>query len=363
MDAHCLVVVIKHEAMAVRRGRSELVAEDDVDYDVHASVDAADPAERVVSSDQSARAAEALRRLKPQELRAIWLKALGHTYDEIADVTGYSRTKVNRCITEGRKAFLERYAGIEAGDECAIWRPRLSAVVDGEASASDLADLRPHVRNCPSCRATLKGLREAERPLAAVLPVGLLGAGLKVGGLLERLMPLTTAGDPAATAGGVGVLGVSGAKLIGLMAAGAAATAGGGLVVAHEHHATGHHVSAKAADRAPATKRVVATTPLPAAPASTPLPNHSATIAHARRSRPHTAQKSHKLTAKRSRATSRIEFAPAGSEVSSTPAQASSTPGATPTSPPPTTSAASKPAAPAPKPSADATSGEFAPQP
>ena len=88
------------------------------------------------------------KRLKPQELRALWLKALGHSYEEISTLTGFSRTKVNRCLAEGRKAFLERYEGIESGEECERWAATLSAIVDGEATAAQLADVRPHLRNC-----------------------------------------------------------------------------------------------------------------------------------------------------------------------------------------------------------------------
>ena len=57
-------------------------------------------------------------------------------------------TKVNRCLAEGRKRFLERYAGIEAGEECRRWQPMLSAIVDGEATGEQLMEVRPHLRNC-----------------------------------------------------------------------------------------------------------------------------------------------------------------------------------------------------------------------
>jgi hypothetical protein len=56
-------------------------------------------------------------------------------------------TKVNRCLAVGRKSFLQRYAGIESGAECERWAAVLSAMVDGEASAADLVDVRPHLRN------------------------------------------------------------------------------------------------------------------------------------------------------------------------------------------------------------------------
>jgi RNA polymerase sigma factor (sigma-70 family) len=47
----------------------------------------------------------AFQTLKPQERRALSLLALGYTYRDIADLTGWTYTKVNRCITEGRAAL------------------------------------------------------------------------------------------------------------------------------------------------------------------------------------------------------------------------------------------------------------------
>src|SRR3954466_3538487 len=204
-----LHVVVKHEAMEVRRGRVDAVAGEDIDFDGHQAPDVSSPEERAVTIDRTTRAAEALRRLKPQELRAMWLKALGHSYAEISDVTGFSPTKVNRCLAEGRKSFLERFEGIEAGAECERWQPVLSAMVDGEATAAQVTDARPHLRNCPACRATLRGLHQANRPLAAVLPVGLMGVGAKLSGLVDRLLP-TGAPEVVGGAGGAGVLGAGG---------------------------------------------------------------------------------------------------------------------------------------------------------
>ena len=78
--------------------------------------------------------------------------------------------------TEGRRSFLERYAGIESGAECERWLPAISAPADGEASSEDVLELRSHLRNCPGCRATLRALRESSTPLSAVLPVPLIVA-------------------------------------------------------------------------------------------------------------------------------------------------------------------------------------------
>ena len=99
--------------------------------------------------------------------------AQGHSYNEISALTGWSYTKVNRCLTEGRRSFLSRYATIESGAECERWLPVISAMVDGEATSEQLVDLRPHLRNCPGCRATLKTLQDSAEPLAAVLPIPL----------------------------------------------------------------------------------------------------------------------------------------------------------------------------------------------
>ena len=77
---------------------------------------------------------------------------------------------MNRCLTEGRKAFLERVAGIEAGGECERLAPLLSRLVDGEATAEDLSTLRPHIRTCLSCRAALREYRSAPATAAALSP-------------------------------------------------------------------------------------------------------------------------------------------------------------------------------------------------
>jgi hypothetical protein len=77
---------------------------------------------------------------------------------------------VNRCLAEGRKSFLERYAGIESGRECERLAPVLSAFVDGEGDAAQVVDLRVHLRQCLACRAAVRGLHDASRPLTVVFP-------------------------------------------------------------------------------------------------------------------------------------------------------------------------------------------------
>src|SRR3954449_4136992 len=202
-----LHTVVKHEALAINRTRSRSVGGEEVDFDAIEMRTAPSPEERVLGFEQVARSAEALQRLKPQEVRALWLKAMGNSYQEICDATGWTYTKVNRCLAEGRKSFLARYAGIEEGEECRRWAPVLSAMVDGEATAEQLLQLRPHLRNCAGCRAALRELRGSNAPLAALFPVGavaLLGdAGGRLGAagdLLSRLWHSLRSDVSAATA-------------------------------------------------------------------------------------------------------------------------------------------------------------------
>ena len=160
-----LRTVVKHEAMAVRRMRQRDLGPSELVADAIEERNAPSPEERAVGSEHVDRAAEALKRCKPQEVRALWLQAEGNSYDEIQEITGWTRTKVNRCLYEGRRAFLARYAGIEAGDECGRWAPLLSALVDGEATTDELVALRPHLRNCGACRSARA--RASPRPRAA----------------------------------------------------------------------------------------------------------------------------------------------------------------------------------------------------
>lgn len=177
-----LKTVVKHEAYALRKKRERDVPAEQDALDAFAGdgSDAAD--ERAERYDRLRVGAEALGRLKPQETQCLLLKAEGLSYEEIAAHTGFTYTKVNRCLTEGRRAFVARVAGIESGAECERLAPLLSALADGEASAEDLAAVRPHLRGCSSCRATLRDYRAAPAKVAALAPpAGILGSLLGSG--------------------------------------------------------------------------------------------------------------------------------------------------------------------------------------
>jgi RNA polymerase sigma factor (sigma-70 family) len=232
--------VCKHEAWAVRGQRQRLVSSEEPDFDREEARHLPSPEERLVSFERLRRSAEALQRLKPHELRALWLKAEGFSYAEICEQTGWTHTKVNRCIAEGRRAFLARYAGIEEGAECERWLPLLAAIVDGEATPGQLLEVRPHLRNCPACRATVREMHATTAPLAALFPVALAPTTLDrvnepvssalvrlyealTGGVHERAVAAALKLQTAAEAASAGKLAA--------IAASAAAIAGGGAVV------------------------------------------------------------------------------------------------------------------------------------
>ncbi len=168
--------VTKHEALAIRRERERLLGAPPVaegrEVDWMALIPAGDdgPDERAERHEAVARSREALQALKPAELRALTLRGEGYSYAEIGELTGFSRTKINRCLAEGRERFRSLLSRSEDGSRCREMRPLLSAFCDGEASAGEVATLREHLRACAGCRATLRAYRAVPGAAAALAP-------------------------------------------------------------------------------------------------------------------------------------------------------------------------------------------------
>ncbi|HEY4279868.1 MAG TPA: sigma-70 family RNA polymerase sigma factor [Conexibacter sp.] len=242
-----LRTIIRHEAGRVRIERERMLGRDELDIERQRSDTVADPAEHAERFERLAHAAEALRRLKPQELTALSLRAEGLSYNEICERLNWSYTRCNRAITEGRRALLARLKAIESGAECERWLPLLSTLADGEATAVQLAELRPHLRSCSGCRATLRCFHQAPTQLRAIMPPALAlpaaaaaagsGGGLwrhgeaLVHGALERLSLGALRLHGALEA-------LPGAK-VAAVAASTVAVAGGGAAI--QHVAKGHH--------------------------------------------------------------------------------------------------------------------------
>jgi RNA polymerase sigma factor (sigma-70 family) len=162
-------VVVKHESMAIRRARQGSVDRDEVDLDASLPSGGRDVEDHVAAGQRVERSVEALRALKPDEAKALMLKAEGLSYAEIGRRFGWTYTKVNRSITEGRARFMKAYRGIEAGDACERYADALTALAEGTATGPQVFELRPHLRHCAACRAAVRQLRVSRRGRVALL--------------------------------------------------------------------------------------------------------------------------------------------------------------------------------------------------
>ena len=228
-----LKTVVKHEAFALRRQAERLTPVTGDGEPVERGTAPAATHDQAERYERLRQGAEALGRLKPQEVRCLVLKAQGLSYREICEATGFTYTKVNRCLTEGRQALSTRLAGIESGIECARLAPLLSALADGEADAEALALLRPHLKTCLSCRARLREFRAAPSRVAALVPAALAAAdaGGSVRALIESIVgaaqhKAAALGERAHAAAELAV-----GQKVAAVAASAAALAGGGTAV------------------------------------------------------------------------------------------------------------------------------------
>jgi RNA polymerase sigma factor (sigma-70 family) len=248
--------VTKHEALAIRRGRERQLGspgaraaleEEGGDWLALIPSTGAGPAERFERREAIARSREALRTLKPAELKALTLLAEGYSYAEIGEMTGFSQTKVNRCLAEGRERFRAFLTRSESGGRCAELRPVLSAFCDREANDADASALREHLRVCAHCRAAMRAYRAAPGAVAVLAPVPIAARPLleraheALAGLQARLpgrgggLTETSVSQVAAAGGTRGVGAAALAKALAICAGtagGAAVCIGAGVVPA-----------------------------------------------------------------------------------------------------------------------------------
>jgi RNA polymerase sigma factor (sigma-70 family) len=262
-----LHTVIKHEALAVRRQRERTVA--------GAGEEPEPPAETTPALDEQAsgrervrRTAEALAQLKQSELQCLLLKALGYSYDEIAERTGYSWTKVNRSLTEGRRRFLVRFGELSSGRGCRDFEALLSIACDGEASREQERSLRTHLDGCGSCRAALRTYRDAPGRLAELFPPGVAIGFTQQQGWLSRFgdwLAVNTGDRAGALAWKAqqSAEAVSAQKAAAVLAS-TAAIAGGTAV--QEHRGDRGRPDRPATAKREAKARTAQTVPVPAAP-------------------------------------------------------------------------------------------------
>jgi RNA polymerase sigma factor (sigma-70 family) len=105
---------IRRKAMA-RESRYRVIAPDRDDEPADANIPdiGIGPAGSVERAEETAKVLSLIEQLKPDERTALILLGLGCTYKEICELRGWSNTKVNRCISEGRARVREL---LERGD-------------------------------------------------------------------------------------------------------------------------------------------------------------------------------------------------------------------------------------------------------
>jgi len=346
--------VTKHEALAVRQSRQKLLGyqpkREGEELDPVAAIPdtGAGPDEQAERREDVARSREALQALKPAELRALSLLAEGYSYAEIGEMTGWTRTKINRLLAEGRARFRSLVASSEDGGRCHELQPLLSAFCDGEASPREVATVREHLRACVHCRATVRTYRAAPRIAGALLPLlppsrSLLDRAQELGANLWSRLP-GTSGESVATqvaaAGGSRGAGMAAlAKLLTVCAgaAGGAACVATGVLPAPLLEQGPDHA------RPAATRSAGRETAQSAAVEYEPAPSPEAETAPSQEEKPH--QQKHKQPAEATAEPESSE-APAGAiEYEPPPAPVESAPA-------PTTEASS---------SSDSAAGEFGP--
>lgn len=182
---------------------------------------------------------------------------------------------MNRCLSEGRRAFFERLEGIEAGAECARLEPLLSALADGEAGADELSALRPHLKTCLTCRARLREYRAAPTRVAALVPPALVAASDGHGGLRSLVESIVGATHDKAAALGErahAAAEVATGQKLAAVAASAAALAGGGAGVEQLANGGPEGPPQPAARAEPVKQEVAAPAPPEPAPQAAPAP-------------------------------------------------------------------------------------------
>ena len=273
-----LKTVVKHEALAVRRQRERAapVTDDGEPAEPPAPAPTHDQAERY---ERLRHGAEALRRLKPQEVRCLLLRAEGYSYEQICEQTGWTLHE-GEPLSERGPPRLPRPGGRHRDRRrVRAARPLLSALADGEAGAEELAALRPHLKTCLSCRARLREYRAAPSRVAALVPPALVAASAGAGGdgpgMLRSLVE-SVVGATHDKAAALGERAHAAAELatgqkLAAVAASAAAIAGGGAGVEHLANGRGEHDEKRAAAVKPVNEQAPVE-PVVAEPPAEPAP-------------------------------------------------------------------------------------------
>lgn len=169
------LTVVRNEALGQRRKQRWISNRSIEELAESLGADDGSPEELLLDLEIHEQSREALKRLNPDQIRCLVLRADGFGYPEICEITGFTYAKVNRCLSEGRSALRGKLALIGSGAECRRLEPVLSMIVDGAADAAAQRDAGVHLDGCLGCRTTLAEFRDAASKVRVLLPVGLLG--------------------------------------------------------------------------------------------------------------------------------------------------------------------------------------------
>ncbi len=181
-----ILTVVRNEALMIVRSQNRLAAGEVEKHLAYTADESPTPAELVADRETVLHGHEALRRLRPDQLRCLLLRAEGFNYAEIQSATGFSYAKVNRCLSEGRSTLREGYRRINSGAECRRLQNSLSLMADGMLESSLRREVERHLRGCVACRATLREYRLAPTKIAAAMPLAVFSVKA-AGGAGSRL--------------------------------------------------------------------------------------------------------------------------------------------------------------------------------
>jgi len=242
--------------------------------DVHLSENGASAADKVHRREEFRLLVEDVQGLPETQRTALLLREIDAlSYDQIAEAMDTTIPSVKSLLVRARVSLAESAQARHL--TCDEVRDELGEVAEGLHRMT--APVRRHLRQCDRCAAFRKQLRQTNRALAAVFPVGPLLLLKKL--VLANLGTTASAGGSAAAAGagasaaGAGAgsalsagVGAVASKAAAGLAAAAIVTAGA-VEVDHvtQRRPLAPHAAVAAVSTVPASPQVVASQPQPAA--------------------------------------------------------------------------------------------------
>jgi RNA polymerase sigma factor (sigma-70 family) len=276
--------------------------------DIHLSDNGASTADKVHRREEFRQLVQDVQGLPETQRTALLLREIDAlSYDQIAEAMETTVPSVKSLLVRARVSLAEAAEARQL--TCDDVRVELGEVAEGLARTS--APARRHMRGCDRCSAFRKQLRQTNKALAAVFPVGPLLLLKKL--ILANLGTTASAGGGAAAAAGAGAASAGGALSagVGAMASKAAAGLAAAAIVTAgavevDHAATHRHVphrttAVATAASTPATPTVIASQAQPVAIAA-----HRARVAAAAAAQ---ERKAERLALRKSRAAAKREAA------------------------------------------------------